>query len=61
MILDAAKCTHSGIMRVVLNPDPSLFHSAGCIALPRAGDAIHPVLQKREGSGFETIMGAWFD
>ena len=22
---------------------------------PRAGDAIHPALQKREGSGFETI------
>ena len=28
---------------------------AGCIASPaRAGDAIHPALRKREGSGFET-------
>ena len=29
--------------------------SAGCIASPaRAGDAIHPALREREGSGFET-------
>ena len=24
--------------------------------LPRAGDAIHPALRKREGSGFETRL-----
>ena len=28
-------------------PDPSF---------PRAGDAIHPALREREGSGFETIV-----
>ena len=30
------------ITKVVSNPDPSLFRSAGCIA----GDAIHPALQR---------------
>ena len=44
---------------VVSNPDPSLSRSAGCIASPArvihsAGDAIHPALREREGSGFET-------
>ena len=33
----------SVVSTLVSNPDPSLFHSAGCIASPaRAGDAIHP-------------------
>ena len=32
---------------IVSNPDPALFRT-------RAGDAIHPVLRKRAGSGFET-------
>ena len=37
---------------LVSNPDSSLFRSAGC----GAGDAIHPALWKREGSGFEPTM-----
>ena len=40
-----------GQQKLVLCPDPPYFCSAGCIASPARGDAIHPALQKSGGSG----------